>query len=126
MELTLARTLEIAEQCESVAHQTSHLSVSEPSKEDARTWEDLKVKNIKCKSEVAPFDRKLYAYASSKPLPVKSGFICELLIGKGKAQAEFLVIKGKRSATPVHCNEVRCRYSCWNQENIAATIPRSI
>ena len=100
MELTLARTLEIAEQCESVAHQTSHLSVSEPSKEDARTWEDLKVKNIKCKSEVAPFDRKLYAYASSKPLPVKGGFICESLIGKGKAQAEFLVIKGKRSATP--------------------------
>ena len=33
--LTLARTLEIAEQCESVDHQMSHLSVSEPSKEDA-------------------------------------------------------------------------------------------
>ena len=35
MELTLARTLEISEQCESVAYQMSHLSVSEPSKEDA-------------------------------------------------------------------------------------------
>jgi len=34
-ELTLARTLEIAEQCESVDHQMFHLSVSEPSKEDA-------------------------------------------------------------------------------------------
>ena len=33
--LTLARTLEIAEQCESVDHQMSHLSVSETSKEDA-------------------------------------------------------------------------------------------
>jgi len=100
VELTLARTLEIAEQCESVAHQMSHLSGSEPSKEDARTWEDLKVTKIKCKSEVAPFDRKLYAYASSKPLSVKGRFICESLIGKGKPQTEFLVIKGKRSATP--------------------------
>ena len=34
-ELTLAHTLEIAEQCESVDHQMSHLSVSEPSKGDA-------------------------------------------------------------------------------------------
>ena len=205
-ELTLARTLEIAEQCESVYHQMSHLSVSEPSKEDANrvyekserpdgkqnrmkkgvhcyrcgssrqmgrdpkcpsrgqtcrkckgkdhfarvckskpkkagvnrvqeeleanngeqvdyafrvtneahsnlpklsiggvelemlvdsgatnnivdeeTWEDLKAKKIKCKSEAAPIDRKLYAYASSKPLPVKGRFICEVLIGKGKA-----------------------------------------
>ena len=31
-ELTLARTLEIAEQCESVDHHMSHLSVREPSK----------------------------------------------------------------------------------------------
>ena len=35
VELTLARTLEIAEQCESVAHQTSYPSVREPRKEDA-------------------------------------------------------------------------------------------
>ena len=34
-ELTLARTLEIAEQCESVDHQMSHLRVSEPNKGDA-------------------------------------------------------------------------------------------
>ena len=34
-ELTLARTLEIAEQCESVDRQMSHLSVSGPRKEDA-------------------------------------------------------------------------------------------
>ena len=34
-ELTLARTLEIAEQCESVDHQISHLRVSEPNKGDA-------------------------------------------------------------------------------------------
>ena len=61
---------------------------------DEETWEDLKAKKIKCKSEAAPIDRKLYAYASSKPLPIKGRFICDL-IGKGKAQAEFLVIKGK-------------------------------
>jgi len=54
----------------------------------------LKAKKIKCKSEAAPIDRKLYAYASSKLLPVKSRFMCEVVIGKGKAQAEFLVIKG--------------------------------
>ena len=35
VELTLARPLEIAEQCESVDHQMSHLRVSESSKEDA-------------------------------------------------------------------------------------------
>ena len=55
---------------------------------DEETWEDLKVKKIKCKSEAAPIDRKLYAYASSKPLPVKGRFTCEVLIGRGKAQAE--------------------------------------
>ena len=223
-ELTLTRTLEIAEQCESVDHQMSHLSVSEPSKEDANrvyekserpsgkqkrkkggiqcyrcgssghlgndpkcpakgqtcrkckgkdhfasvcktkpknrgganqvqeelgacgeqvdyafritnevhsnllelsvggvqlgmlvdsgatnnivdeeTWESLKAKKIKCKSEAAPIDRKLYAYASSKPLPVKGRFLCEVLIGKGRAQAEFLVIKGE--GVPLLCKD---------------------
>ena len=28
---------------------------------DEETWEDLRVKKIKCKSEAAPIDRKLYA-----------------------------------------------------------------
>ena len=62
---------------------------------DEETWEQLKAKRVKCKSEAAPVDRKLYAYASNKPLPVKGRFICEVVIGQGKAQAEFLVIKGK-------------------------------
>ena len=70
---------------------------------DEETWEDLKVKKIKCKSEAAPIDRKLYAYASSKPLPVKGCFTCEVLIGRGKAQAEFLVIKGK--GVPLLCKD---------------------
>ena len=43
VELTLARTLEIAEQCESVDHQMSHLRVIEPRKEDAnRVYENTK------------------------------------------------------------------------------------
>ena len=70
---------------------------------DEETWENLKAKKIKCKSEAAPIGRKLYAYASSKPLPVKGRFLCEVLIGKGKAQAEFLVIKGK--GVPLLCKD---------------------
>nr|XP_058952093.1 uncharacterized protein K02A2.6-like [Pocillopora verrucosa] len=62
---------------------------------DECTWEDLKAKKIKCKSQAAPVDRKLYAYASSKPLPVKGSFTCEVLVGRGRVQTEFLVIKGK-------------------------------
>ena len=68
---------------------------------DEETWDDLKVKKIKCKSEAAPIDRKLYAYASSKP--VKGRFICEVLIGRGKAQAEFPVIKAK--GVPFLCKD---------------------
>ncbi|XP_022793931.1 uncharacterized protein LOC111332763 [Stylophora pistillata] len=62
---------------------------------DECTWEDLKAKKIKCKSQAAPVDRKLYAYASSNPLPVKGRFTCEVLVGKGRVQTEFLVIRGK-------------------------------
>ncbi|PFX23612.1 Transposon Ty3-G Gag-Pol polyprotein [Stylophora pistillata] len=47
---------------------------------DECTWEDLKAKKIKCKSQAAPVDRKLYAYASSNPLPVKGRFTCEVLV----------------------------------------------
>jgi len=70
---------------------------------DEETWEDSKAKKIKCKSEAAPIDRKLYAYASSKPLPVKGSFRFEVLIGKGKAQAEFLVIE--RKGVPLLCKD---------------------
>ena len=70
---------------------------------DEKTWEDLKTKRIKCKSEAAPIDRRLYSYASSKPLSVKGRFMCEVSIGKGKVQAEFLVIKGK--GVPLLCKD---------------------
>ena len=62
---------------------------------DEETWKNLKPKKIKCKSEAAPVDRKLYAYGSSKPFPVKGRFMCKVSVGKGRAQAEFLVIRGK-------------------------------
>lgn len=67
---------------------------------DEETWEQLKTKKIKCKSEAAPVDRKLYAYASNKPLPGKDRFMCEVVVGQGKAQTEFLVIKGKGVPLP--------------------------
>ena len=41
---------------------------------DEKTWEQLKAKKIMCKSEAVPVDRKLYVYASNKPLPVKRSF----------------------------------------------------
>ncbi|PFX13666.1 Uncharacterized protein K02A2.6 [Stylophora pistillata] len=62
---------------------------------DDCTWEDLKAKKIKCKSQAAPVDKKLYAYASSKPLPVKGRFTCEVLVGKERVRTEFLLIRGK-------------------------------
>lgn len=62
---------------------------------DEETWETLKAKKIKGKSEAAPVCKKLYAYASYKPLPVKGRFVCEVLVGKGRVQVEFLVIKGR-------------------------------
>ena len=70
---------------------------------DEKTWENLKAKKIKCKSEAAPIDRRLYAYASSKPHPVKGRLMCEVLIGKRKAEAEFLVIKG--TGVPLLCKD---------------------
>ncbi len=59
---------------------------------DERTWEMLKEKKIKCSS--ARSDKKLYAYSSSEPLPVKLIFWCEVGIGKRSTTAEFTVICG--------------------------------
>lgn len=59
------------------------------------TWESLKAQRIKCVSSAAPSGKKLYSYASDKPLLVKGSFTCEVRAGKGVTQAKFLVIKGK-------------------------------
>ena len=37
---------------------------------DEGTWEQLKVKVVKCESQAPSPDKKLYPYASSQPLPV--------------------------------------------------------
>ena len=37
---------------------------------DEGTWEQLKVKGVKCESQAPSPDKKLYPYASSQPLPV--------------------------------------------------------
>ena len=59
------------------------------------TWELLKVKRIKCRSNANPSCEELYAYATDKPLPVKGTFWIEVQAGKKKTHAEFIVIKGK-------------------------------
>ena len=37
---------------------------------DEGIWKHLKVKGVKCESQAATSDKKLYPYASSQPLPV--------------------------------------------------------
>lgn len=60
---------------------------------DEGTWEMLKENKIKCSS--AKSDKKLYAYLSSEPLPVKGIFWCEVGIGRRNTTAEFTVIHGR-------------------------------
>ena len=43
---------------------------------DKGTWEELKVKGVKCKPQAATPEKKLYPYACSQPLPVKGSFNC--------------------------------------------------
>ena len=40
---------------------------------DKGTWEQLKVKGMRCESQAATPDKKLYPYASSQPLPILKG-----------------------------------------------------
>ena len=57
---------------------------------DEETWENLKAKKLKCKSDAIPVDGKLYTYASDKPLPwVKGRFTCEVTVDQGRSGAEF-------------------------------------
>ena len=60
------------------------------------TWEQLKAKRVKCESQAASPDKKLYPYASNQPLPVKGSFKCTVAICDRSTRAEFLVIKGRR------------------------------
>ena len=62
---------------------------------DVGTWEQLKVKGVKCESQAATPDKKLYPYASSQPLPVKGSFKCTVSVCDRSTKAEVLVIKGR-------------------------------
>ena len=46
---------------------------------DEGTWEQLKVKGVKCESQTVTLDKKLYPYASSQQLPVKGSFKCTVM-----------------------------------------------
>ena len=62
---------------------------------DEGTWEQLKAKGVKCESQAASPDKKLYPYASNQPLPVKGSFKCTVPVCDRPTRAEFLVIKGR-------------------------------
>ena len=47
---------------------------------DEVTWEQLKVKGVKCDSQAATPDKKLYLFASCKPLTVKGSFKCTVSV----------------------------------------------
>ena len=63
---------------------------------DEGTWEQLKAKGVKCESQAASPDKKLYPYASNQPLPVKGSFKCTVAVCDRSTRAEFVVIKGRR------------------------------
>ncbi|XP_064629303.1 uncharacterized protein K02A2.6-like [Lineus longissimus] len=58
-----------------------------------KTWKVLKKAKINCQAEVTP-GRKVYTYASAKPLLVKGRFTCEIKHKSECIQTEVLVIKG--------------------------------
>ena len=59
---------------------------------DEGTWEQLKVKGVKCESQAATPDKKLYPYASSQPLPVKGSFKCTVSVCDRATKVEVLAI----------------------------------
>ena len=62
---------------------------------DGETWEQLKAKGVRCESQAAPPSKKLYPYASNRPLPVKGCFKCTVGVCNRSARTEFLVIEGR-------------------------------
>ena len=76
---------------------------------DEGIWKQLKVKGVKCESEAATPDKKLYPYASSQPLP-EGSFKCTVSVCDTSTKAEVLVINGrgmsllrKITATELEC-----------------------
>ena len=59
---------------------------------DEGTWEQLKVKGVKCESQAATPDKKLYPSASSQPLPVKGSLKCTVSVCDRTTKVEVLAI----------------------------------
>ena len=62
---------------------------------DQKTWEELKQKGVKCKSEKT--NQKLYPYGTSEPLDTLGKFEASVNLAGKDVTAEFIVI----------CNEGR-------------------
>lgn len=60
---------------------------------DQQTWEWLKRQKIECQSTKS--NRKLYTYASDKPLEVIGTFDTKIVAGSNSTEAEFCVIREK-------------------------------
>ena len=58
-------------------------------------WKSLKSQGIRCKSELTT--KKLYSYATNKPLEILGKFQAETQVANDKVKAEFYVIKGNSS-----------------------------
>ncbi len=56
-----------------------------------QTWEKMKDREIQCTFK-ANSNRKLYAYGSNQPLPVKGTFNCDVKCGNNTTKAEFVVV----------------------------------
>jgi len=59
-----------------------------------------KVKGVKCESQAATPEKKLYPCASSQLLPVKGRFKCTVSVRDRSTKAEVLVIKGRGMSLP--------------------------
>ena len=62
---------------------------------DEHTWETVKAKKIKYTSRFAPQNKRIYSYGSENPLDIKGTFECEVKDGKGRENAEFVVVRGQ-------------------------------
>ena len=59
----------------------------------AMTWEKVKREGVECSSRTSS-DKKLFPYASDKPLPVNGTFTCDVKSGRRMAYSDFPVVKG--------------------------------
>ena len=63
---------------------------------DRKTWEQLKIKDIKCQSST--LSKLLYAHGSKEPLKTAGTFQTTIQVGDQISEAEFIVIEGSGQA----------------------------